>query len=238
MFAGPNGSGKSTVKGGLELLLPPGGIGVYVNPDELEAALCRDGRLPLTPFRVTARDAEARDWFTSSSLMGKNGLADAMAAVTCWGNVLDFGGVEVNSYHASVLADFLRRKLIATRVPFSFETVMSHQDKVRILQDGRQAGFRTYLYYVATEDPAINVGRVRLRVSQGGHDVPESKIVERYTRSLGLLREAIRHADRAYFFDTSETEPWFVAEITAGQTIEFQSNEMPNWFKTAVYDKF
>ena len=41
MFAGPNGSGKSTVKDNLKL--PPKLIGVYVNPDELEATVRRDG---------------------------------------------------------------------------------------------------------------------------------------------------------------------------------------------------
>ncbi len=158
--------------------------------------------------------------------------------VSCRGDVLDFGGVAVNSYHASMLADFLRQKLIAGRVSFSFETVMSHPDKVQLLQVARAAGFRAYLYYVATEDPAINVARVRLRVKQGGHDVPEGKIVCRYARSLGLLREAIRHTDRAYFFDNSGTEPWFFAEITAGRTIQLQSAVMPVWFKSAVYDKF
>ncbi len=158
--------------------------------------------------------------------------------MSCRGNVLDFGGVAVNSYHASVLAEFLRRKLIASRVSFSFETVMSAPDKVDLLLDARAAGFRTYLYYVATEDPAINVARVRLRVSQGGHDVPEVKVVERYSRSLGLLREAIRHTDRAYFFDTTGDDPWFVAEVAAGRTIKLQSDEMPDWFKVAVWDKF
>ena len=121
---------------------------------------------------------------------------------------------------------------------FSFETVMSHPDKVQLLRVARAAGFRTYLYYVATEDPAINVARVRLRVSQGGHDVPEAKIVCRYARSLGLLRETIRHADRAYCFDNSGAEPWYFAEIIAGRTIELQSDTMPDWFKNAVYDQF
>jgi len=234
MFAGPNGSGKSTIKDGL----PPKLIGIYVNPDELEATARRDGRVPLQPFGVTAGDAEARDWLTSSSFLRANGLAEATAAVTCRDNVLDFGGVAVNSYHASVLADFLRRKLIAARASFSFETVMSAPDKVELLRDAQAAGFRTYLYYVAIDDPKINIARVRSRVSQGGHDVPEAKIVERYARSLGLLREAIRHTDRAYFFDNSATEPWFFAEVTAGRTLEMQSDEMPNWFKAAVWDRF
>ena len=51
MFAGPNGSGKTTAK----TVVPASYLGAYVNPDELEAVIRRDGRLPLAPFGVTGR---------------------------------------------------------------------------------------------------------------------------------------------------------------------------------------
>jgi predicted ABC-type ATPase len=35
MFSGPNGSGKSTLK----TVLPPELLGVYLNPDEIEAQI-------------------------------------------------------------------------------------------------------------------------------------------------------------------------------------------------------
>ena len=70
----------------------------------------------------------------------------------------------MNSYLASVAVDFLRTRLIQARTSFTFETVMSHPDKVQILARARRAGFRTYLYFVATDDPAINISRVRNRV--------------------------------------------------------------------------
>ena len=41
MFAGPNGSGKSTLK----TVLPKDLLGVYLNPDEIEARIRRDGFL-------------------------------------------------------------------------------------------------------------------------------------------------------------------------------------------------
>ena len=85
---------------------------------------------------------------------------------------------------------------------------------------------------------AINVARVKNRVADGGHDVPEVKIVERYARSLGLVREAVRHTNRAYFFDTSEADAKYVAEVTDGQVVDLKSDEMPGWFKAAVWDKF
>lgn len=100
-------------------------------------------------------------------------------------------------------------------------------------------GYRNYLYYIATDDPQINISRVQYRVSQGGHSVPAEKIVTRYGRSLDLLMKAIRHTNRAYIFDNSghQQEHTWLAEITDGQILEMKTDQMPEWFKRAVWDK-
>jgi len=235
MFAGPNGSGKTTVKNDL---LPPGLFTVYVNPDDLEKAIRTDGTLNLDSYGVTFTTDELREWFTSSEFLKANHLAEAASIIECRNRIIDFHGLTMNSYYASVLSDALRRKLLASSISFTFETVMSAPDKVELLREAQASGFRIYLYFVATEDPTVNIARVKNRVATGGHDVPEGKIVARYHRSLELLREAIRHTNRAYFFDTSNEEIWYVAEITGGVDIDLKSEEMPTWFKKAVWDKF
>ena len=139
-------------------------------------------------------------------------------------------------YHASVLADYLRRHLLARRMDFTFETVMSSPDKVAFLSEARAAGYRTYLYYVATDDPIINVSRVRSRVSLGGHTVPETKIIERYNRSLSLLRAAVANTSRAYVFDNSGNEQQHVwlAEVTEGRKVEIKSDRVPAWLTSSL----
>jgi predicted ABC-type ATPase len=238
MFAGPNGSGKTTVQREISRQFTSRFVGVLVNPDDLEATIGRNGRLDLAAFNVRATDGEIREAFISSPFLKRHALADAAAVVRCDGRVIDFAGLAMNSYYASVLADFLRRKLLDVPTSFSFETVMSEPGKILLLREAQNAGFRTYLYYVATEDPEINVSRVELRVAQGGHDVPKEKIIARYYRSLGLVRDAIRHTDRAYFFDTTEPKSLFVAESADGKRPELRCDSMPNWFKSHVLDKF
>lgn len=63
--------------------------------------------------------------------------------------------------------------------------------------------------------------------------------MSRYHRSLGLLMEAIRHADRAYVFDNSGhlQEKVWLAEITSGKVLELKTDQVPAWFKRAVLDK-
>ena len=116
---------------------------------------------------------------------------------------------------------------------------MSSEDKVALLETAQRLGYRTYLYYIATEDPVINVARVKARVHLGGHDVPEEKIVSRYSRSLDLLLAAIRHTGRAFLFDNSRdgTDHLWVAEITEGHALEVKCDPMPLWFQRAVWEK-
>jgi predicted ABC-type ATPase len=234
MFAGPNGSGKSTINA----VIRPELLGVYINPDDIEKAILERGDfLDLTSYGVGTSAAEILTFFQQSTLLAKADLLDEADALRFNDDKLSFFAVSVNAYFASVAADFIRQKLLEARVSFTFETVMSAPDKVAFLRKAQQFGYRTYLYYVATEDPDINISRVRYRVKMGGHPVPEDKIVSRYFRSLDLLKEAIGYSNRAYIFDSSGQQQIFVADITDGHTMELKTERMPNWFKHAVLDK-
>ncbi len=229
MFAGPNGSGKSTIKDELQA----GWIGYYINPDEIEKTVRQQHYFDCRPLPVVITPQDIQAFFCRSGLLAGAGLAAAAEQLSYANGKLDFSRVPMNSYFASVLSDFLRRKMLENQVSFSFETVMSSQDKVEFLKVAQAQGFRTYLYYVATEDPAINVARVRHRVNTGGHAVPEEKIIARYARSLGLLAEAIKHSNRAFIFDNSQ-QRLLIAEITDGNMIKIITKKIPAWFETAL----
>lgn len=235
MFAGPNGSGKTTVKNSLQK--PPQWFGLYINPDDLENTIRETGFLALAPMELATTTDEVQSYFASSEFLKSQNLSEAAARIVCRDNGIDLSGLAFNAYYASVLADFLRRKALVLGRTFTFETVMSAPDKIHLLQEARTLGFRTYLYYIATEDPEINIARVRNRVADGGHDVPIDKIVARYQRSLRLLPGAIRHSSRAYFFDTSGENAWFFAEITDGTTLDVKGDEIPTWFQS-IWNQF
>ena len=237
MFAGPNGSGKSTIKAYVGRYIPEELFGYYINPDEFESSIRRSGHLDFKQFNLEVSEVEVLDFFRRSAWLTKVGLAEATTRLKFGSNRLDFSGVEVNSYLASVASDFVRRKLLLSQQTFTFETVMSSPDKVEFLAEARLGGYRTYLYYVATEDPAINIPRVENRVRAGGHNVPADKILARYHRSLGLLWEAIQHANRAYIFDNSSTEAEWIAEITEAERLELKTDNVPAWFSRLITDK-
>jgi len=232
MFAGPNGSGKSTLKSVIDNHL----IGLYINPDELEKEIAQYDFLDFDAYDIHVEKEEVLRFFDQSNLLAKADLLEEAECLKFNDNKLSFFEVSINAYFASVCADFIRRKLLEKRASFTFETVMSAPDKVELLKTAKQLGYRTYLYYIATNDPEINIARVQQRVQKGGHDVPKDKIVSRYTRSLKNLSKAIEHSDRAYLFDNSGDAAVWMCEITNGKTIEYKQEVIPYWLDEYVVE--
>ena len=234
MFAGPNGSGKSTVKSVINAEM----LGCYLNPDDIEKTVRQEGYYYIRNLNLPLAESEIITFFEHHPLLVRTGETDTARSIRLVeGELIDFSAVSFNAYWSAILTDFLRQKLIEVGSSFTFETVMSSADKVQTLHKAREAGFRNYLYYVATEDPLINLSRIRHRVRIGGHNVPDDKVIERYARSLSLLLDAVRLTNRAYIFDNSgETNLW-IAEITDGTDIELKTDPVPQWFTRAVLDK-
>lgn len=212
-------------------------LGRYVNADELLQKLKSGVGIPFDEFGLTVVEAQFRDRLISGHRLPPehpflSSFRIEKSRLTAPADALD-------GYLAAAIADFLRDELLAAGTSFSFETVMSHRSKVEFLAKAHADGYRTYLYFIAVESPEINQHRVETRVREGGHDVPQQKINERYGRSLDLLTEALKNADRAYVFDNSGIEPRLIAEKHPDGILETKmANELlPMWFKTAVLDR-
>ena len=102
-------------------------------------------------------------------------------------------------------ADALRGELLSKKADFSFETVLSTDRNLLLLQRAKDAGYEVQCIYVLTCCEDINVARVRARVASGGHDVPEDKIRSRYHRALALLPRLIPVCDKILIYDNSDT---------------------------------
>jgi predicted ABC-type ATPase len=96
------------------------------------------------------------------------------------------------------------------------ETVLSTDKYRRLVLEAKQRQFEFRLIFVMLASPDINVQRVRLRVSKGGHDVPEAKIRSRWTKSLGQLPWYLDQADQAAIFDNSGARPRLIGRKQRG----------------------
>ena len=128
-------------------------------------------------------------------------------------------------------AELIRNAFLASRTDFTFETVLSTDRNLKLLQRAKTAGYQVCAVFVLTNDPEINVQRVRARVAAGGHDVPEEKIKSRYHRSLGNLSRLVHIADMTRIVDNSGDAPSLICEVQ-GKTVTIWENEYRS--KTAI----
>lgn len=201
----------------------------YLNPDEIEKDIKKFDFLDMSRYQIKSNEEEVFFFFKNHSLLKKTDACDDMDLLKFSDNKIDFCNIVVNSYYASICADFIRQQLLKLKISFTFETVMSSHDKVDFLKKAQDLGYKTYLYFIATQDPLINISRVENRVQLGGHNVPKEKIISRYYRSLELLSEAVKYSSRAYIFDNSSQEKQWIAQINNGKEFEFKSTVVPQW---------
>ena len=112
----------------------------------------------------------------------------------------------VEPYEAARLADALRKALIGRGESFVFETVFSDPvgDKVAFLEEAARCGYVVVLCYIGLSGPDQSVERVAMRVSQGGHDVPDDKLQSRFSRTLANLQAAIARLPHVLIYDNSD----------------------------------
>ncbi len=97
-----------------------------------------------------------------------------------------------------------------------------------MIRAAQRAHFAVYLLYIGLDSPERCIGRVRERVSHGGHDVPSAVVYRRYWRSLENAALALRLADRATVFDNSSSAATKVLEVSRG-AVTWSSPDEPGW---------
>jgi len=110
----------------------------------------------------------------------------------------------ISDLEAAQQAEKLRNSLLDNGSDFSFETVLSTERNLLLLEKAKACGYEVQCIYVLTSDENINVARVKSRCAAGGHDVPEDKIRKRYHRALALLPQLVNVCDKILIYDNSD----------------------------------
>lgn len=114
--------------------------------------------------------------------------------------------LNVDPYRAAQVAGVFRRQLLEQRVSFVFETVFSDPvgDKLGFLKQAEALGYTVVLFFIGIGSPQMSDDRVAMRVSQGGHDVPADKLIERYPRVMHNLQKALLERGNVRVYDNSD----------------------------------
>ena len=122
------------------------------------------------------------------------------------------------------------RAMLLNRESFTLETTLAGHGAVTVLRAAQQAGYHTFLAYVALTNPELHINRVRLRVAQGGHDIPDTDIRRRHGRSMARAPEALKLVDEAVVLDNSGSQPVRMLLLKNGRVI-WQADVLPEWVR-------
>lgn len=99
------------------------------------------------------------------------------------------------------------------RRSFAFETTLAGRHYARRIERWRASGYSVKLVFLELPSPEVAIHRVRLRVSKGGHDIPEAIIRRRFHAGLKNFRDVYcRTVDFWQRFDNSGSTPALLEE--------------------------
>jgi predicted ABC-type ATPase len=78
------------------------------------------------------------------------------------------------------------------RESFAFETTLAGRLYAGLIPKWRRNQYRVHLVFLRLDTPELAIERVAVRVSQGGHDVPEDVIRRRFAQGWSNLNNLYR----------------------------------------------
>ena len=91
---------------------------------------------------------------------------------------------------------------------FAFETTLSGRNYVRHIRQWKHAGYYVKLIFLSLPSADLAVARVKARVAQGGHNVPEAVVRRRFDAGLRHFESVYRElVDSWALYDNSGRAP-------------------------------
>lgn len=110
--------------------------------------------------------------------------------------------------HAWQIGKSLLEQAIAQRQDYRFETTLGGRTILQLLDEAARSGHLLHVWFCGLASADLHLRRVRNRVAHGGHDIPEEKIHERWTRSRENLIRLLPRIDHLRLYDNSaESDP-------------------------------
>ncbi len=128
-------------------------------------------------------------------------------------------------------------ELFKKQETFAFETTLATKTYRQKILNARSEGYHTTLLFFWLKSSELAKERVKIRVKEGGHNIPEAVIERRYLNGIVNLFEIyLSIVDQALIFDNSEGNHKLIAEKNLNEDIRIYHQEKFDELKD-YYDK-
>jgi predicted ABC-type ATPase len=161
---------------------------------------------------IAGPNGAGKTTFAKAFLPTEAGCADFVNADYIAGGLSPFA-----PERAAIAAGRIMLQQIASKVQagksFAFETTLAGLNYARHIPDWRNRGYNVKLIFLGLPSADLSVSRVRSRVGQGGHDVPEETVRRRFDAGLRNFNEIYRDlVDSWALYDNSGSKPRLLDE--------------------------
>lgn len=119
-------------------------------------------------------------------------------------------------------------KYLGEGITFNQETTLCGNSIIRNILKAKEYGYFIELHYIGVESAEIAKERVKYRVKQGGHGIPDADIERRYVETFIQLNQILKKCDLVALYDNSEQFRRFAIYKT-GNLVRLSQN-VPKWF--------
>ena len=127
-------------------------------------------------------------------------------------------------------------ELFSQNENFAFETTLATKTYKQKILKAKEQGYNTTLLFFWLKNPELAIERVKIRVQEGGHNIPENIIRRRYYNGiLNLFNIYLPIVNQTLIFDNSEGKHSLIAEKNSETEINIYNQEKFNELKN-YYD--
>lgn len=99
-----------------------------------------------------------------------------------------------------------RKEYIEKGITFNQETTLTGNRILKTIEEVKNNGYKIIMNYVGVEKPEIAIERIKIRVSRGGHHIPDDVVEKRYYESLKNLEKIASLCDELRVYDNSGSQ--------------------------------
>lgn len=127
-------------------------------------------------------------------------------------------------------------EFIKLGVSFNQETTLTGNIIKRNIKRAKSEGYKIELEYVGVDNVEIAKERIKARVNNGGHGIPDVDVERRYSNSLKQLKEILPLCDRVTIYNNTRVFE-LITEITNGLIEIRKGYRKTKWIQGILDDK-
>ena len=123
-------------------------------------------------------------------------------------------------------------KCFKEKLSFAVETTLSGNNYIKTFEKAKELGYKIILLYTFVDNSKICIERIKVRVKNGGHPVPDEDVIRRYKRSISNFWNKYKNlADEWNLYYNGNDSSSIVAQQTSKDDIEILNENLYTLFR-------